>query len=210
MNKTASLRQKTEQTILQSKHWVFDMDGTLTQHIHNFVDMRRQLGLPDDMMMLEAISELPPEEAAELSEKLERMELDYAELAKPMPHIHDFLQLLLDNGASIGILTRNTLNVAKRTLEVCNLTNFFQPEHILDRNLCPPKPSPAGIIHLLKAWQAPTTDAVMIGDYLLDLEAGRNAGVHTIHLDTSNQFPWPEHTDLKASHFQQLIQWFEK
>ena len=198
------------ENVIRSKHWIFDMDGTLTQHMHDFVDMRRQLGLPEDMMMLEAIANLPEAEAAILHQKLENMELEYAEKAQPMPHVHDLLETLLNLNVRIGILTRNTLNVAKRTLEVCGLSDFFHPQHILDRNICPPKPSPAGILHLLEGWQAQPTDAVMIGDYLFDLEAGRNAGVHTVHIDTRGQPNWPQHTDLKINDFRELLHHLNK
>lgn len=181
------------------------MDGTLTRHIHDFVDMRRQLGLPEDMMMLEAIATLPKHEATQLEQRLEAMEMAYAEQAEPMPYIHDFLAYLLENNTRIGILTRNTVAVARRTLEVCGLSDFFQPEYILDRNICPPKPSPEGILHLLNIWKAGSEDAVMIGDYVFDLEAGRNAGVHTVHLDTQGLFQWPQYTDLKITGFKDLL-----
>ncbi|WP_395374078.1 HAD family hydrolase [Marinicella sp. W31] len=205
MNNNACKRNPKD-TIIRSKHWIFDMDGTLTQHMHDFVGMRRQLGLPDDMMMLEAIDTLPEKEAADLHQKLERMELEYAEKAQPMPHIHDFLEILLNNNVRIGILTRNTLAVAQRTLEVCGLSHFFHPQYILDRRICPPKPSPAGILRLLEDWQAQPQDTVMVGDYLFDLEAGRNAGVHTVHIDTRGELTWPQHTDIRIGCFTQLLQ----
>jgi phosphoglycolate phosphatase-like HAD superfamily hydrolase len=36
----------------------------------------------------------------------------------------------------------------------------------------------------------------MVGDYVFDLLAGRNAGTATVHLDVTGTFEWPEHTDF--------------
>jgi len=36
----------------------------------------------------------------------------------------------------------------------------------------------------------------MVGDYLFDLQAGRNAGTATVHMDVSGEFLWPELTTL--------------
>ena len=37
---------------------------------------------------------------------------------------------------------------------------------------------------------------VMVGDYLFDLQTGRNAGTATIHVDRTGSFLWPELTDI--------------
>jgi len=45
----------------------------------------------------------------------------------------------------------------------------------------------------------------MVGDYVFDLQAGKNAGVATVHFDTDGQYPWPELTDFKVEKLSQLI-----
>lgn len=49
----------------RKKNWIFDMDGTLTIAIHDFSDIKRQLGLPQDTDILTSLSRLPPEESLE-------------------------------------------------------------------------------------------------------------------------------------------------
>jgi len=61
-----------------------------------------------------------------------------------------------------------------------------------------PKPSPDGINQLLQFWGAETEDTVMIGDYLYDLEAGKAAGVATVHLDTRGNVDWSHCTDIRV------------
>ena len=36
----------------------------------------------------------------------------------------------------------------------------------------------------------------MVGDYLYDLQAGKGAGVITIHLDRQGEFAWREVADI--------------
>jgi len=68
-------------------------------------------------------------------------------------------------------------------LERCDLLRFFKPEEILGREEVRPKPDPEGIFKLLERWDAQPKEAVMVGDFRSDLEAGRQAGTATIWLD---------------------------
>ncbi len=46
---------------------------------------------------------------------------------------------------------------------------------------------------------------VMVGDYLFDLQTGRNAGAATIHVDRTRIFPWPELTDIGVGTLKELL-----
>jgi len=179
-------------------HWIFDLDGTLTVSAHDFDHMRRELGLAPQVPILEALHAMPEEQAAPLWNKLNELEFYYAGKASVMEGANELLQLLHDAGRRLAILTRNTMPVVKHTLEACAIEHFFPLDHILDRDVCLPKPSPDGILHLLSLWQADAADTVMVGDYLYDLEAGKRAGVATIHLDTRGDVDWSALTDLRV------------
>ena len=79
---------------------------------------------------------------------------------------------------------------------IAKLGDYFAEVDILGRDEAPPKPEPDGIHQLLSQWGAESSDAIMVGDYLFDLQSGRKAGTATIHVDTSEQYLWPEWTDL--------------
>ena len=196
---------KLNKNILAKKHWVFDMDGTLTIGVHDFDMMRSELGLAPNSDILATVQAMPSEQAAPIWEKINAMESYFASLAKPMPGAFELLDHLQDKGANLGILTRNVMHAAMQTLETCNLDGFFTAKDILDRNSCEPKPHPAGIQLLLAQWGAKPKDSVMVGDYLFDLEAGKAASVATIHINTSEQYPWPHVTDWGIAHLHQLI-----
>lgn len=190
-------------------HWIFDLDGTLTVSAHDFEYMRRRLGLAPQTPILEALSAMPADQAAPLWNSLNEMEFFYAGKASIMQGAPELLQLLHDRGRQLAILTRNTMPVVKQTLKTCAIDHFFPVDHILDRDACIPKPSPDGIRRLLEFWQADADDTVMVGDYLFDLEAGKAAGVATVHVDTRGNVDWSAVTDLRVKKLTEIIEYLD-
>ena len=188
-------------------HWIFDLDGTLTVSAHDFDHIRRELGLGLETPILEALHAMPESEAAPLWESLNELEFYYAGKASVMQGASELLQKLHDGGRQLAILTRNTMPVVEQTLQACEIDHFFPLDHILDRDSCIPKPSPDGIKRLLEFWQADAEDTVMVGDYLYDLEAGKGAGVATVHLDTRGNVDWSEFTDIRVEELGEIIEY---
>ncbi len=188
-------------------HWIFDLDGTLTVSAHDFDHIRRELGLGSETPILEALHAMPESEAVPLWESLNELEFYYAGKASVMQGASELLQKLHDGGRQLAILTRNTMPVVEQTLQACEIDHFFPLDHILDRDSCIPKPSPDGVKRLLEFWQADAEDTVMVGDYLYDLEAGKGAGVATVHLDTRGNVDWSEFTDIRIEQLGEIIEY---
>ena len=188
-------------------HWIFDLDGTLTVSAHDFEHIRRELGLAPETPILEALHAMPESEAAPLWESLNELEFYYAGKASVMLGASELLQKLHDGGRRLAILTRNTMPVVEQTLQACKIDHFFPLDHILDRDSCIPKPSPDGVERLLDLWKADPEDTVMVGDYLYDLEAGKSAGVATVHLDTRGNVDWSEFTDIRVEELGEIIEY---
>ncbi len=181
------------------------MDGTLTVSAHDFEHIRNELGLAPEAPILEALNAMPAEQAVPLWKQLNELEFYYAGRASVMEGANELLQRLHDDGCRLAILTRNTMPVVRQTLDACRLAHFFPVDHILDRDACIPKPSPDGVRQLLEFWQASADDTVMVGDFRYDLEAGRAAGVATVHVDTRGAGDWPEVTDIRVRHLGEII-----
>ena len=175
------------------------MDGTLTHPVHDFEEIRKILGIPSQTPILEYIQKLPGHEAKQVKQRLDDLEMEIAHDAVAQAGVSDLLAELKSNGRKLGILTRNSEEIAHVTLKACGLLEFFETQAIIGRETCQPKPLPDGIHHLIDLWQASEQETVMVGDYLYDIEAGRRAGVHTVHFDSTAQFMWPEFTDHKIS-----------
>jgi HAD superfamily hydrolase (TIGR01509 family) len=176
--------------------WLFDLDGTLTVAVHDFAAIRAQLGLPRDRPILESIAELEPEAALSRLRRLDEIEAGLALGARPADGAHALCAALARRGRALGILTRNSHANALVTLRATGLDGYFAAAHVLGRDESARKPSPAGVLRLLGAFDVPPAAAVMVGDSLQDLLAGRAAGVATVHVDRASRFRWPEHTDV--------------
>ncbi|HIJ86306.1 MAG TPA: HAD family hydrolase [Desulfuromonadales bacterium] len=196
--------------LLESRScWIFDLDGTLTQPVHDFAFIRSELSIPDDADILGHLDTLLPEEAALRHSRLFDIEYNLACQAVPAPGALDLLALLESLGIRMGILTRNSREIALQTLETIRARCYFVDSHVLGRDEVSPKPDPAGIFHLLEQWQADADCVVMVGDYLFDLQAGRAAGAITVHVGRPDCQRWPEFSDIMVDSLVELHKAYE-
>ena len=187
-------------------YWVFDLDGTLTLPVHDFEHIRAELGLSSGADILGSLAALPQKERARQYARLDELELFYAARTQPAPAVVELLAVLHQRGCQMGILTRNSRAVALRSLEAIGARQFFETGNVLGRDEALPKPDPQGIERLLQRWCAKPWQAVMVGDFRYDLEAGRACGTATIHLDHGVHAGWPELTDLRVTSLAELLQ----
>jgi HAD superfamily hydrolase (TIGR01509 family) len=187
------------------RHWIFDMDGTLTCSVHDFDAIRGRLGLPSGTPLLEAVAAAPPAEAKRLREGITAWEWEMAERARAGPGVSALLTHLAAAGYRLGVLTRNRRDIALRTLAVTSLGHHFSADDVLGRGDAAPKPAPDGIQRLLERWRAAPSDAVMIGDYLYDLQAGRAAGVATVYIDRAHTGRWSAWADRTVRRLDALL-----
>jgi HAD superfamily hydrolase (TIGR01509 family) len=184
--------------------WVFDMDGTLTVPAHDFDAIRKDLELAEGIPILEQLKKMSREEAAPKLACLDAIEKGIADGARPQPGAEPLLRTLREGGARVGILTRNSRDNAWRTLSNCGLDAQFEPASVIGRDCCEPKPSGDGVRRLLRAWEASPTRAVMVGDFLFDLLAGRDAGTATVYLDSEGAGRWSAHADVTVTSLAEL------
>jgi HAD superfamily hydrolase (TIGR01509 family) len=189
----------------EKKYWIFDMDGTLTVPAHDFDAIRRELGLSLGRPILEQLAELPEERAKALFERLDEIELGIARRAEPQRGSLELLAHLRTKGAGLGILTRNSRSTALETLRICGFTEFFDPRHVMSREMCALKPSGDGVRKLLGLWDALPGEAVMVGDYLFDIMAGREAGVETVFIDNLGREEYARQADRSVKTVGELL-----
>ncbi len=193
--------------ILSRRCWIFDLDGTLTVPVHDFPAIRIALGMAEgDSDILRFLASLPPDEAAVRHARLMEIEYELAGRTSASPGSVRLLDQLLLRDARVGILTRNTREIALHTLDQIGLKGYFTSADILGRDEAVPKPHPEGIEMLLAAWGREPQETVMVGDYLFDLQVGRAAGTATIHVDSSCAFRWPELADLSVATLEELAE----
>jgi len=189
----------------EMQSWIFDLDGTLTKPVHDFAFIRRELAIPDCSDILGHLQSLEPEEAVRRQARLEEIELELARGAEAAPGAVQLVESLVSRGCRVGILTRNSRDVALLTLEGIGVSRYFSESSVIGRDEASPKPDPEGIFRLLTDWRTDAVNGVMVGDYLFDLQAGRAAGVATLHVGRPDGQRWPECTDFAVDSLAELL-----
>lgn len=191
------------------RHWVFDMDGTLTVAVHDFAAIRRALDIPAKDDILAHLAGLPAAESAAKHAWLLAHERELAQAARPAPGAVQLIRFLHEEGVRLGVLTRNAHELALLTLECIGVGDCFRTEDILGRDEAPPKPDPGGLLKLAARWHVPIQRLVMVGDFRFDLECARAAGAHSVLVNLPEN-PWPELTDWYARDCSELYGWLSQ
>lgn len=192
-------------TLKDIKHWVFDMDGTLTLAVHDFAAIRQALGIPPEDDILTHLNGLPAGEAAAKHAWLLEHERELALASTPAPGAIELVRDLAARGYRLGVLTRNAQELAHITLKAIGLDQYFAPQDVLGRENAAHKPDPDGLLQLAQAWAVAPSNMVMVGDYRFDLACGRAAGSKTVLVNVPDN-PWPELTDWHAKDCAELHQ----
>ncbi|KAK3953960.1 HAD-like domain-containing protein [Pseudoneurospora amorphoporcata] len=131
---------------------VFDMDGTLCEpQTYMFHQMRTSLSIPKTVDILEHIYALPtPAAQIAAMESIRSIEREAMASQVAQPGLVTLMTYLDSRGVRKGICTRNFDAPVRNLLEKFLSGSVFHP--IVTREFRPPKPDPAGILHIAKAW----------------------------------------------------------
>lgn len=120
------------------RHWVFDMDGTLTVAVHDFAAIREALEIPPADDILTHLAALPAAEAAAKHAWLLEHERDLAIGSQAAVGAVELVRELAGRGCKLGILTRNARELAHVTLQTIGLADCFAEPYVLGRDEAPP------------------------------------------------------------------------
>ncbi|KAK1518342.1 haloacid dehalogenase-like hydrolase [Colletotrichum abscissum] len=221
---------------------VFDVDGTLwyvircliacSHHTFSFSssepqtymfgEMRQALGITKKVDILDHVYSLPTKEEQETAmESIRHIERTAMASQVAQPGLVELMSYLDSRGVRKGICTRNFDAPVAHLLGKFLEGSLFEP--IVTRDFRPPKPDPAGILHIARNWglvkeTSTSTDAkettvgdgselIMVGDSIDDMIAGRRAGAATVLLanDVNVHLVDHEHTDLVIRRLDELI-----
>ncbi|CRK41095.1 hypothetical protein BN1723_005033 [Verticillium longisporum] len=199
---------------------VFDVDGTLCEpQTYMFGQMRDALGITKSVDILDHIYSLPTPEAQEKAmESIRAIEREAMATQVAQPGLETLMSYLDSRGIRKGICTRNFDAPVAHLLGKFLSGSMFAP--IVTRDFRPPKPDPAGILHIARSWgllkeatetgteaEADASGLIMVGDSIDDMTAGRKAGATTVLLanDVNVHLVDHEHTDLAIRRLDDLV-----
>ena len=115
---------------------------------------------------------------------------EQGELAQGLPPvagIPETLEALYQRGVKHYVATHRDLQ-CRALLEKAGLGRYFSG-YVTQEDGLPRKPAPDMLEHLMQKHSLDPEACVMIGDRPLDTEAGMNAGILSVLLDTEGRFP---------------------
>jgi HAD superfamily hydrolase (TIGR01509 family) len=160
--------------VVQPRAVIFDLDGTLTEPLLDFDLIRSEIGLQAGPI-LEQLGGLPEVARVQAETILRRHELLAIEQAVLADGCQELLDLLRERAIPHAILTRNMRTAVD---QFCRRFGFSFAG-CYTREDGPPKPSPAGVLHLCAGFGVPPGDTITVGDFKFDILAGRAAGTRT-------------------------------
>jgi HAD superfamily hydrolase (TIGR01549 family) len=186
---------------------VFDLDGTLVEHIIDFtvikdflINFLGTLGIPEHIFEPEKNTQVLIASAEEfilrngstvedthrlrqkILETIEVFEWDAAKKTKVLPQVEPILKNL-GKEYQLVVLSNVKTDIANFTLERFGLTSkFFQ---INGRDSVPNmKPNPSGLKHVLSSLPRASSKAVMVGDSTIDMIPAKELGILAIGVTT--------------------------
>ncbi|CCD45053.1 putative had superfamily protein [Botrytis cinerea BcDW1] len=200
---------KGEEGVRKLRGIIFDMDGTLCEpQTYMFGQMRGALGIDKSIDILDHIYSLPVSDQEAAHEKIRAIEREAMLTQVPQPGLQTLFTFLstLTPTLPLAILTRNHPPPVHHLLTTHLPQIPFSP--IITREFRPPKPHPAGILHIAKEWNVDPRDTIMVGDSIDDMKAGFSAGAATVLLGNSvNEELWEhECTDLVVKRLDELVE----
>ncbi len=181
------------------------MDGTLTIAVHDFIEIKKELGLPLELDILAGIKTLDENLQKEKHKHLQEIEKRLAIKAKPNEYVVEVLETLLSQNKKIAVLTRNNSTNTEITLNASGLKKYFKDELIITRETCPPKPDPDGVFLILEKWKAEKSETILFGDYIYDLDAAKHSGIARGYFDPSKKFIYKDSSDIQISSFKEIL-----
>ena len=120
------------------------------------------------------------------SERVEDMVAMYREynirmhdqLVTQFPNVYATIETLYQEGFKLAVVTSKRQDVVKMGLSLSKLEAFFDAVVTID-DIEKPKPNAEPVLKGLRLLNARPAEALMIGDSVADIEAGKNAGTKT-------------------------------
>jgi HAD superfamily hydrolase (TIGR01509 family) len=179
---------------------IFDMDGTLIEQEIDFAAIRAVLEISPRDGILEAIEQMPPDDAAHAGEILLNHEMEAAKRAELIDGARTLLARVREANLRTALLTRNAGEVMRLIM------SRFALEFDLawSRENGPIKPQPDGVLRACREMGVTPERTCCVGDFHYDIQAANAAGCVSILLDPEGVREFAEEADHVIRRLDQL------
>ncbi len=167
----------------------------------DFKKIRKELGIIDDQSILDYIGSLDENSKERANAILDAHEKDAACNSKLTPGARELFTYLKENDIRTAIITRN----ARENVDIVLDKHALSVDEIVTRGDGPVKPSPEGVFTLCKKFEVTPDEVLFVGDYLFDIQTGKNAGTKTALLRWQDTSGWDVKADYEITTLIQVI-----
>jgi HAD superfamily hydrolase (TIGR01549 family) len=153
---------------------IFDLDNTIVDSDLDFAAIRAEVGTEEPILEYRAAA--GDAEKRRVDEILGRHERRAAETCTLSDGAEEMLSFLRTRGIRTALLTRNS----RQSVNTVLARHRLQFDFVVSREDSAPKPSPEPIFLICERFGAQPGEALVVGDYLYDVQAGQAAGARTI------------------------------
>ena len=178
---------------------IFDLDNTLVNSDLDFRKIRDEIGTA--MTILEYRATASDDEKRRVDAILDRHESAAAESCDLRDGAPELFAYLKTAGVRMALLTRNS----RRSVETICRRLGMAFDMIVSREDSEPKPSPQPVRMILERLGCAADEAIMVGDYLYDVQAAQSAGVSAILLDGPHRSSFTAQADHEATRLRQTL-----
>jgi len=187
---------------------IFDLDGTITQPFFDFDAIRQEMGLDKNSgPILEAMQKMSPRQRKDAEEILHYHEQQAVIESKLNDGAKETLEALRKAKINIGILTRNK----RRNALAIAQKHGLQFDAVVDRDDGPVKPDAFGVLRICEKFSVRPEEALMVGDYLFDLQCAKAAGTVAVLLTNHERADeFAEYADFCIETIDQILEIIKK
>ena len=182
---------------------IFDLDGTITEPVLDFDLIRREMGIKQEISILEAMELMTESERLAAMEVLERHEDHAAEISTLNIGAKETLEKLRNSSIPVGIHTRNK----RSNVIAVEQKHGLHFDAICAREDGPVKPDAFGVLYLCKLFGCLPAESLVVGDFVHDLISAKAAGAISVLIKThKNADKFNEYADFSIPTLDKVLQ----
>jgi len=172
---------------------IFDLDNTIVDSDLDFAAIRAEIGIEGPL--LEYRAQADEAEKRRVDEILDRHEQRAAVTCTLCEGAEEMLGFLRARGVRTALLTRNS----RQSVNTVLARHKLQFDFIVSREDSAPKPSPEPVFLICKQFGVQPGEALVVGDYLYDIQTGQAAGARTILVQGPHRHSFTAQADYEAA-----------